>query len=275
MQYAEIDGISLEYEMTGSPEPVIFIHGALIANSFRPLLADPRLTDRYQLVAYHRRGYEGSSPAADSTTIAGHAGDCRRLLRYLGIEKAHVVGHSYGGIVAIQFALDYPECVQSLSLLEAALLAGGSASMYKESIERDIAGIRESNPADIVDAFLEVRFGKGYLPGIERTVPGAFQQALDNAITTFESDLPALLEWHFDEAEAQRIHQPALIVLGEKSKALSPRFEETYDTLLRWLPDAEGFTLPDATHAMQMENPDAAAQGLVDFLARHPIRGSA
>ena len=67
-------------------------------------------------------------------------------------------------------------------------------------------------------------------------------------------------------------HNQALVVLGEGSVALHPRFAETQELLLSWLSNAEGFVLPGATHFLQVEQPEAMAQALVDFYARHAIR---
>src|SRR5215218_9684751 len=101
---ASVDGAELEYEVTGTREPVVFIHGAFIADTFRPLLAEPSLAGRYRLILYHRRGYADSSRASGPVSVAQQAADCRALLRHLGVQRAHVVGHSYGGIVALQLA---------------------------------------------------------------------------------------------------------------------------------------------------------------------------
>ena len=127
MDRAKIDSAELEYEGAGTGEPVLCIDGVLIADTFRPLLAAPSLAGRYQLIRYHRRGYAGSSPTAGPISVARQAADCRALLRHLGVARAHVVGHSYGGAVALQLALDTPEVAHSLALLEPALLVGASA----------------------------------------------------------------------------------------------------------------------------------------------------
>ena len=108
MDRAVIDGITLEYEDSGAGEPVVCIHGAFIADAFRPLLAERSLASRYRLITYHRRGYGGSSGRREAVSLAQQAEDCRRLLSYLGVERAHVVGHSFGGLIGIQLALDAP-----------------------------------------------------------------------------------------------------------------------------------------------------------------------
>ena len=56
MERASLDEAELEYEVSGTGEPVVFIHGAFIADTFRPLLAEPTLAGRYRLILYHRRG---------------------------------------------------------------------------------------------------------------------------------------------------------------------------------------------------------------------------
>ncbi|HEX2339337.1 MAG TPA: alpha/beta fold hydrolase [Vicinamibacterales bacterium] len=71
---------------------------------------------------YHRRGYAGSSPVRPPFSLSQQAADCRALLGHLRVERTHVVGHSSGGSIALQLALDAPEVVHSLVLLEPALL---------------------------------------------------------------------------------------------------------------------------------------------------------
>ena len=270
MERARIDGAELEYEVSGTGEPVVFIHGAFIADTFRPLLAEPSLAGRYRLILYHRRGYAGSSRASGPVSVAQQAADCRALLRHLGVERAHVVGHSYGGAVALQLALDAPDVVHSLALLEPALMVGASAQGYRESLARGVERYREAGAAVVVDEFLQARW-PGYRAALDRALPGAFAQAVADAGTWFERELPGLLGWRFGEAEARRISQPALSVLGGESDALWPRFGETHRLLLAWLPHAEGFVLPGATHFMQLEDPRGMAEALAAFWARHRL----
>jgi pimeloyl-ACP methyl ester carboxylesterase len=272
MEWIAIDGTALAYEVSGSGEPVVFIHGALIADAFPPLLAEPALRERYRLIHYHRRGYGGSAPGATSVDLARQAADCRALLDHLGVPRAHVVGHSLGGTIALRLALDAPERVHSLAVLEPALVLGASAQPYREAIARNQQRYRAGDAAGTVDEFLQVRFGPGYRAAfLDRAVPEAFAQAIADAGTAFERDMPAVGEWAFTQAEAQRISQPVLAVLGSESEALWPRFGETHRLLLRWLPQVEEYVLPGATHALQLQNPRDMAAALADFLARHPL----
>jgi pimeloyl-ACP methyl ester carboxylesterase len=270
MDRAKIDGAELAYDVAGAGEPVVCVHGALIADAFRPLLAAPGLADRYRLIHYHRRGYGGSSHPPGPADVARQAADCRGLLRHLGVARAHVVGHSYGGVVALQLALDAPEVAHSLALLEPALAVGASAQAYRASLAAGAQRYREAGAAVAVEEFLRARW-RGDRAALERAVPGAVAQAVADAGTSFEGELPGLLGWRFGEAEARRVGQPALSVLGGESDAFGPRFGEAHRLLLAWLPQAEGAVLPGTTHLMHLEDPRGLAAALAAFWARHPL----
>jgi pimeloyl-ACP methyl ester carboxylesterase len=270
LERARTDGVELEYEVSGTGEPVVFIHGAFIADTFRPLLAEPSLAGHYRLILYHRRGYAGSNRASEPISVARQAADCRALLRHLGVERAHVVGHSYGAIVALQLALDTPSVVHSLALLEPGLMVGASAQGYRESLARGVERYREAGAEVVVDEFLQARW-PGYRATLDGVLPGAFAQAVADAETWFEREASGQLAWRFDEAEVRRISQPTLSVLGGESDALWSRFGETHRLLLAWLPHAEGFVLPGTTHFTQLEDPRGMAEALAAFWARHRI----
>lgn len=267
---ADIDGVNLEYEDSGTGEPIVLIHGAFIADIFRTLVAEPSLSDRHRLITYARRGYAGSSVTPGPITVAQHASDCRALLSHLGVERAHVVGHSFGGCIALQLALDSPEAVQSLALLEPALMVGASAQSYRESLMRAVQRYRDAGAVIAVDESLQARW-PGYRAALDQALPGAFDQAVSDASNCFEAELPGLLEWRFGEEQARRVSKPVLAVLGGQSNALWPRFGETHQTLLAWLPEAEGFIIPGVTHFLQVEDPHGMAEALADFFARHPL----
>jgi pimeloyl-ACP methyl ester carboxylesterase len=270
LERAKLDRAELEYEVSGTGEPAVFIHGAFIADTFRPLLAEPSLAGRYRLILYHRRGYAGSSRASEPISVARQAADCRALLRYLGVKRAHVVGHSYGGDVALQLALDTPGVAHSLALLEPGLMVGTSAQGYRESLTWGVERYREAGAAVVVDEFLQARWPR-YRATLDRVLPGAFAQAVADAETWFEREASGQLGWRFGEAEARRISQPTLSVLGGESDVLWSRFGETHRLLLAWLPRAEGFVLPGAAHFMQLEDPRGMAEALAAFWERHRL----
>ena len=265
---ASLEGVELEYEVRGSGEPVVLVHAGVIGSWFTPLLAEPALASRYRILSYHRVGYLGSSRVAGPVSIAQQAAHLRALMRHLGIDRAHLVGHSSGGNIALQLALDAPEMVQSLALLEPALVTVVNRSELPRVFERYRAG----DKAGAVDAFMLAVTGPAYRAALERALPGAFDEAVAHADTFFGQELPAVRQWSFTREQAARITQPVLAVIGEKNKESSPIWNERQEILLTWLPKAEPFVLPGATHLLYLENPRGMAEGLAAFFARHPIK---
>src|SRR5215218_5086854 len=117
---ATLQGIELEYDLWGTGEPVVLVHHGAGLDWFRPLLEEQALTDSYRVLGYHRVGYGGSSHVTGPLSFEQEAVHCHSLMRHLGIEQAHVVGHSASAMIALQLALDAPEAVHTVALLESA-----------------------------------------------------------------------------------------------------------------------------------------------------------
>jgi len=264
MRRAAFAGIDLEYEIRGAGEPVVLVHHGAGANWFVPLLEQPALSRDFCLLHYHRAGYAGSSRLPGPLTFEQEAETFRGLMRALGIKRAHVVGHSASGCIALQFALDVPDIVRSLALLEPALLAVPSPPDVPRALELYQSGDAPS----AVETFLRATCGPDACSVLEKVIPGAAQQALADAETFFGHELPALRRWSFGPHEARRIQQPVLAVLGEHSDS---RFRQRHSLLLEWLENVEPFILSNAGHLLHVENPGGMAAGLAAFWGRHPL----
>jgi pimeloyl-ACP methyl ester carboxylesterase len=181
MELAAIDGIEVEYELRGSGEPVVVIHWGVSARWAEPLLAEPILAERYRVLRYHRVGFGGSSRVEGPISMADHAEHCRLLLRQLGIERAHVVGHSSSALIALQLALDAPDAVQSLVLMDAARpvpATEAQAAFVREVAEAAIGRYRAGDVAGAVDIWARGVFGAGYRASLDRGLPGVFEEIL-------------------------------------------------------------------------------------------------
>jgi pimeloyl-ACP methyl ester carboxylesterase len=131
--------------------------------------------------------------------------------------------------------------------------------------------VRAGDKAGSVDAFMRAVTGPSYRTVLDEVLPGAFDQGVADADTFFGQEFPAIQQWSFRREEAGRITRPVLAVIGEKNKEQSPVWNERQDMLLTWLPNAEPFVLPGATHLLHVENPRGMAEGLASFFARHPL----
>ena len=194
------------------------------------------------------------------------------ILRTLGIDRAHVVGHSYGGVIALQLALAAPSAVHSLVLLEPALMMVPSAPGLLEAIAPAVDKYAAGDAAGAVHLFMSVVAGPNWRTEISRMVPGGVEQAEKDAATFFDVELPALNNWAFDAHLASQISQPVLYVIGSAS---GPFFEDGKKLCQAWLPQTEEFIVVGANHLLQYQNSRCSAEaawGVADFFARHPMK---
>lgn len=200
-------------------------------------------------------------------SVVRDAADCRALLAALGIERAHVVGASYSGAVALQLAADAPERThpESAGAAPDTCLECGRVPRGERPAAVDP---RVRGSAAALDEFLTIVLGPDWRTDIEQAVPGTGTQMQRDAATFFDTDLPALLAWRFGTADARRITCPVLHVGGTDS---GPWFAEVRELVLNWLPHAEDVVIAGAGHSLAITHPSDVADALVAFLRRHPI----
>jgi pimeloyl-ACP methyl ester carboxylesterase len=269
MERFEFDDVELTYRIQGGGDRVVLVHAAAFASWYGPLL---ELLPDLSTLWYRRRLAKPAEGGYRPLTVAEDAVICRRLLDHVGWDVAHVVGHSYGALVGLQLALDAPERVGSVALLEPAARGVSSSEAVVAALQPVIAAYRAGDTAGAVDRFLTHVCGAGYREPLERTVPGAFGQAVAEADLFFQAEMPAVQHWSFGPSEAARIGQPVLNVLGARSE---PRFVEGSTLVQSWFPQAQRLEVPDAGHLLMVENAPALAHGLREHLARHPLGGRA
>lgn len=263
----------LDVTVTGEGEPVLMIHGGLLVDTFEVLRAEPALADNFKLISYHRHGHGRSSRGQEPYSVANSAADAADVLREVGAERAHVVGHSRGGADALQLALDHPEAVQSLALLEAAVPTQGIQQVMEAVFTPVADAYSAGDRSGAVQRFCQGIGGEHYREVLDRALPvGWFEQAMADVDTLFTVDLPRFPQWVFGEAQARQISQPVLLVVGGESP---PAFHDHHETLKKWFPQAEEYVLPGADHLQQMANPGDMAQRLASFAAAHPIEAYA
>jgi pimeloyl-ACP methyl ester carboxylesterase len=257
----------LEYEIGGPEggEAVLLMHAGT-ATAYRPLLEQRAIADRYRLVRYHRRGYAGSDPFDGAATIGRHVEDALALLDHLAIERAHVVGHSGSGIIALQLALDAPDRVRSLVLEEPALGPSDprSGPVMREAIGIAVDRYRTGDASGAMEMWMR-EISPSWRADLARTVPGGPQQTIGDAAAFFE-DVPPMIEWSFDEHAIAELSVPILYVLAENSR---PGHRDSLRRLQQLAPQTEGVLIPGTTHMLHTDRPDLVAAELAAFLARH------
>jgi len=273
------DNVRLYYQEVGSGTPIVFVHE--FAGDYRSW--EPQLryfARRYRCIAFNARGYPPSEvPAASSSYSQSRAAaDIRCVLDQLGIDKAHIVGLSMGGLAVLHFGLTYPDRARSL------LVAG--AGYGSEAGERD----KFRGEAETIAARLEregmAKFAEAYAHGPTRVQfegkdPRGFaefkvmlaEHSAEGAIGTqlgVQRQRPSLFELE-DKLKAMTV--PMLVVTGDEDwPCLVPNI-----FLKRTCASAALLVMPNSGHAVNLEEPAAFNAALADFLSqvdagRWPVR---
>lgn len=270
MQTAHLDDIDLEYEATGSGEPVLFI-SPVLADGFVPLLHHRALVDDYQLIHYHRRGWVGSTHTPGPVSIRQHVADATALLDHLGIPRTHAVGHSSGAAVAAQLALEHPAYVHTITLLELSLLALPNGQAFLQGagpvLEMYQGGDHERAFATFMSAVSGIDWDTCRAT-LEAHAPGVVEQSIKDADTFFGIELPSLAEWALDRDQARAITQPVLSVLGSDTE---PLWIEVAAFLRANVPDLAEAKIAGVGHLLHIQQPDPIANAIADFLRLHPM----
>ncbi len=117
MPSANVNGVSLAYEVHGeSGPPLVMVHGSWVDRGTWAFVA-PELGKHFRVLVFDRRGHS-ESVAPPGGTIQDDVADLAELLRHMGMQRAHVVGNSYGANVSLRFASAHPEMVLSLNVHE-------------------------------------------------------------------------------------------------------------------------------------------------------------
>jgi pimeloyl-ACP methyl ester carboxylesterase len=272
MDRAKVNGVELEYEVRGTGEPVLLID-MLIADCFLPLLTEPALADRYQLIRYHKRGWVGSTHTPPPMSIAEHAADAAALLEHLGVRRAHIAGHSTGASIGAQLTLDHPEKVHTLTLLEPTLVSLPLGGEFLKAAAPVFDAYARGDHAGAFAMFVSAASGLDWEDCralLEQRIPGVVAQSIEDADTFFGVELPAVVGWRFGPEQAAALRRPVLSVIGAKTQ---PLWLEIAEFLRTSLPQVDECTIDGVGHLLQIERPEPVARRIAGFLGRNVMAG--
>jgi pimeloyl-ACP methyl ester carboxylesterase len=267
MPTAKVHGINIYFESHGDGEPLLLVNGyGQYSGQWAALI--PRLSKEYRVIAFDNRGTGRSDKPKMPYTMKMLAADAKGLLDAIGVESAHVFGVSMGGMIAQEFALNYPDKV--ISLILGCTLCGGKnvVPQTKESL-----------------AFL---FGPemAKLPVAERarkTAPWLWNKE-------FIDKHPEAVEWYVEitskyptpthgyvcQAQAimghdtyerlPQIKAPTLVIAGDADRIIPAGNSKI---IASRIPDAELVMLENSGHGFVGDAAAEANRAIVDFLSRH------
>jgi pimeloyl-ACP methyl ester carboxylesterase len=272
-RFAEVDGVRVHYQEAGAIDapPVLLLHGFTASNFVWKEVLLPLADAGFRVVAPDLVGFGFSGKPRDGEyTIDAQARTILGLMDSLGIERASLVGSSYGGAVAATCALDYPERVERLVLVDAVindharrrpLLMLAASPVLGDLLSPLMLGSRR---------LVRSQLTRGYAPEnrhlFDDARAAAHQRPL-RAAGTQRAALATLRHWRAGrvEEEAHRIAQPTLLVWGEADPEIPL---EHGRRLNRALPDSRLRIFRRCGHMPMEERPREFTEVLTDFLGK-------
>lgn len=277
LKTVQVNGVNLHYLERGKGTPIVFVHpGYSDYRTWRYQM--DALSKDYRAIAYSRRYSFPNNIPIDSTSVFSpvHVNDLLSFIRSLNSGPVHLAGHSAGGWIALQAAIQHPELIKTLILGEPAVGDFYSSDSIGQSyLNEFIQGIMKTNEAYHLN---EDEKAVGIFFGLVMGEQDYFQNLseedrqiiMDNV---GESKSASLVQKPKGDAppaitceKLQALTIPVLLVCGEKS----PEFVSYMQAKLEGcLQTVERVTLSNTSHGLHFENPDAFNKATLQFLRNH------
>lgn len=268
MPFAKINGVNLNYELHGdSGEPLVLVHGYTgDITDWRHQL--PAFSQSHRVLIVDNRGHGASDAPPDRSAYAIEhmASDVQALTSELGIDRFHLLGHSMGGAVVQEIALESPERLLSLTLHDT---ADGFADTFQ-------------NPAMVTwrDWRFRVAEEQGMAAVSQMTSPfppppHMAAERLEEtklrlagmSVDAFIGAFHGLSNWQGTRERARNIATPTLVIWGDLDSGF---IIEGSKRLVSTIPNAEAAVIPECGHSPQYERPPLFNAALAAFLDRVP-----
>jgi pimeloyl-ACP methyl ester carboxylesterase len=270
MRSLKANGVELSYVEQGTGAPVVFVHGAVADHRFWEPQREP-FARRHRFIAYTYR-YHGTGQWPDEGkqySAATHAADLAAFIKALNAGPVHLVGLSYGGLLAAMVATTQPQLVSTLTLAEPALfgvladLPEGKPALdsWNRGTAPMMAALQKGNAVQATKLLSALVSGEP-VEAFDKLPPALQELLLDNART-----LPLLFAGPPEAVSREALaglKMPALVVGGERTPLI---FQKTNEVVARSIPGSREFVVPNASHAMSYGNPAAFNDAVLAFIA--------
>lgn len=265
MPFVNNQGIKIYWDEQGSGPPILLIMGLSWASCMWHRTR-PALSTSCRTVALDNRGVGQSDVPPGPYSITTMASDAAAVLDAAGIRRAHIFGVSMGGMIAQEFALQYPQRVQSLIL--GCTAAGGPTALLAEPAVlmtlQAISGMAPEQAAEAAVPFL-------YDPGTPRSL-------IDEDIATrrpwfatkegYLAQLQAIIAWE-GYSRLPQIAVPTLVIHGTSDRLVPPGNGKI---IAARIPGAKLVLLEQAGHIFSTDQTEAAHKAVLEFLSSPRVR---
>jgi len=269
MAYKTINGTRLYYEIRGNEvgkRTVAFFNGVMASANSWSLQTGVFEKFGYKILLHDFKGQLLSEKPEGPYTFEEHAQEAYLLMKELGIDEVHIIGTSYGGEVALRFAIDFPDTVKSISVID-------SVSELDEVLKLFVRGWKNAakggNPKkffwDMVPTIYGDSFIRNNLKMLEERA-----MSLEKVNSDYFEGQIALYETFLGDVYMtdllERISCPTLVVCGEEDILKPRKFSKIIADRIQ---KAEFAVIPDSGHVTIFEKPDVLNSMLLGFIMKN------
>jgi 3-oxoadipate enol-lactonase len=258
MSFVENQGAKIYWDEEGSGEPLLLIMG-LSYPSYMWHRTRPVLAKRFRTIALDNRGVGQSDAPPGAYSIALMASDAAAVLDAAGAQSAHVFGVSMGGMIAQEFALQYPNRV--LSLILGCTAAGGPHAVQAEPAALQTLMRQGMTPEQAKEAIIPFIYDAA-TPRERIDEDMAIRMRWYPTAQGYMGQLQGIMGWEAYSRIAQ-ITAPTLVIHGETDR-LVPAANGRL--IAERIPGAKLVLIPHASHIFETDQPGAAHQAVLEFL---------
>jgi pimeloyl-ACP methyl ester carboxylesterase len=258
---AEVNGTRLYYEVAGDGFPLVLISGGG--------LLDCRAWDdqfeifakSFQVIRYDIRGIGKS---ARPLSPFSHSHDLYMLLRFLQVRRAHIVGLSFGGGIAVDFALEHPEMVDHLVLAATGTSSDAKGKTNLDGLAALAAMVKKDGLARVVDVVLST---PSFIARGNATAQDKIRQIYFDNRDVFESAFPLVRFWNPTAPQVSKrlpeIRAASLILIAAND---SPDDRAITEKLAAGISRSKKVIIPGASHVINLDKPKEFNQAVLKFL---------
>jgi len=259
---ADINGAQLYYEVKGTGHPLLLVHAG-VADSRMWDAQVEAFSDVYQVIRFDLRGFGRSN--MPSGTFSNYE-DIRALLDYLEIKSVYLLGISFGGLIALDFVLVYPDYIKALVLGAPSVSGAIPTERIKRFWKAEEAALEKGDLEGATELNLRL-----WVDGPHREVNQVSREVRklvrEMQLAIFKKEIP-------DDAEEIDLEPPAIERLGEVRvpvQVIVGRLDleeklELANRLVREIPNCQKIVIPGVAHMLNMEKTDVFNRSVLDFL---------
>lgn len=262
MPYLLVNNIKIYYEVHGGGEPIALLNGILMTTEGWGFQVNA-LAKKFKVILHDFKGQGRSDKPKEEYSLEQHTTDFRKLLEYLHINKVHIIGISYGGIVALDYYYKYPESVKSLVLINVVC----SPLTIKGITERWLEGCKTKDLEKFIDSWIRDIYSENFLSLYEKELRKRLMEVLKNF--DFEAGClllqmgKKLIKRGVFKRYLEKIEVPTLIIVAENDALNSIDCAKFMNKEIR---NSKLKIISNAGHGVIIEKPLETNEIILDFL---------